>query len=169
VLSLLQPADVVLDIGAGDLRLAIRMAAIARQVCAWELQPEILARASRPLPPNLHAAAVDARLAPVPAGITVAVLLMRHCTHYATYVAQLRAAGCRRLITNARWGMGVEQLDLGPGVPYGSVKLGWYACRRCGAVGFTDSDATQLTARLVEQVADVEGCPACQPSTAGDR
>ncbi len=166
VLALLQPADVVLDIGAGDLRLAIRMAAIAREVYAWELQPELLARAPRPLAPNLHIAAVDARLVPVPAGITVAVLLMRHCTHYAIYVARLRAARCPRLITNARWGMGVEQVDLGPGVPYDSVPVGWYACRRCGAVGFAGSDATQLTADLVDQVADVEGCPACQIASA---
>lgn len=169
VLSLLQPTDVVLDIGAGDLRLAVRMAAVVRQVYAWELQPEVLAHAPRPLPPNLHAAVVDARLAPVPAGITVAVLLMRHCTHYATYVARLRAAGCSRLITNARWGMGIELIDLGPGVPFDSVKLGWYACRRCGAVGFVGTDATRLTADLVDQAADVEGCPACQPSTAEDR
>ena len=141
----------------------------AQRVIAWELRPEIVARAPQPLPPNLQVAIVDARLAPVPAAVTVAVLLMRHCTHFATYVARLRVAGCQRLITNARWGMGVEQVDLGPGVPYGSVKLGWYACRRCGAVGFAGTDATQLTADLVDQVADVEGCPACQPSTAEDR
>ena len=102
--------------------------------------PHLLAAAFRPLPANLVAVVADARTEPVPAGVTVAVLLMRHCTHYALYVEKLRAAGCRRLITNARWGMGVEVIDLGPGVPFDSVGIGWYACRRCGAVGFAGDD-----------------------------
>ena len=160
-LSSLRPDDVVLDIGAGDLRLARRMARIARQVTAWEIQPELLARTPHPLPPNLLARAVDARIEPIPAGVTVAVLLMRHCQHYRLYVGKLRAAGCGRLITNARWGMGVEVIPLTPGIPWREAQPGWYACRRCGAVGFIGEDATQIDARAIDAVQDVEGCPSC--------
>ena len=86
---------------------------------------------------------------------------MRHCTHYALYVDKLRAAGCQRLITNTRWGMDVEVVDLGPGVPFDSVGIGWYACRRCGAVGFAGDDTQQVVAATFEHVKDVEGCPLC--------
>ncbi len=161
VLATLRPDDVVLDIGAGDLRLAWRMARIARQVIAWEMQPELIAAAPRPWPANLLAHCVDARVAPVPEGVTTAVLLMRHCQHYALYVARLRAAGCGRLITNARWGMGVEVIPLTPGIPFEQARPGWYACRRCGAVGFKGDDAALIDDRAIEVVQDVEGCPAC--------
>jgi hypothetical protein len=161
VLAAVGPEEIVLEIGAGDLRLAQRLANVARRVIAWELQPELLARAVGPLPPNLIAVNADARLEPVPPGVTVAVLLMRHCTHYALYVAKLRAAGCRRLITNTRWRTGVEVVELGPGVPFESVKTGWYACRRCGAVGFAGEDPTQVDEAALARVTDVEGCPMC--------
>jgi len=165
VLVAIRPDDVVLDIGAGDLRLARRMAARARQVIAWEIQPELLAAwsAERGAESDrrLHVVWTDARVQPVPPGVTVAVLLMRHCTHYALYVAKLRAAGCRRLITNARWGMGVEVIDLAPAAPFDSIDAGWYACRRCGAVGWTGDDAAMVTEAVIEHVTDVEGCPAC--------
>ncbi len=161
VLAVIEPADVVLDIGAGDLRLAGRMAERARQVIAWEIQPALVNAGLQPLPSNLVAIVTDARVAPIPVGVTVAVLLMRHCTHYALYVDKLRAAGCQRLITNARWGMDVEVVDLGPGVPFDSVGIGWYACRRCGAVGFAGDDTQQVVAATFEHVNDVEGCPLC--------
>lgn len=161
VLAAILPADVVLEIGAGDLRLARRLAARARCVFAWEIQPDVLARAIFPLPPNLYAQCTDARTQPIPPGVTVAVLLMRHCSHYALYVEKLRAAGCQRLITNARWRIGVEVIDLGPGAAFASVAVGWYACRRCGAVGFAGDDPAGLTEAALEQVSDVEGCPAC--------
>jgi hypothetical protein len=103
----------------------------------------------------------DARTAPVPPGVTVAVLLMRHCTHYALYVEKLRAAGCRRLVTNARWGMGVEVIDLAPAVPFSSIVAGWYACRRCGATGWIGDDPATVTEATLASVTDVEGCPAC--------
>jgi len=160
VLAAIRPDDVVLDIGAGDLRLARRMAEVAHRVIAWEMRPELLAEAG-PLPPNLRAHAVDARTAPAPAGLTTAVLLMRHCQHYALYVARLRGAGCERLITNARWGMGVEVFPLTPGIPWREARPGWYACRRCGAVGFIGDDATQIDDRAIDTVQDVEGCPSC--------
>lgn len=168
VLAAIRPDDVVLDIGAGDLRLARRMAQIARQVIAWEMQPELLAAVEdvsrdtwqkSALP--LTVVCTDARSEPVPPGVTVAVLLMRHCTHYALYVEKLRAAGCRRLTTNARWGVGVEVIDLTHGALFDSVGAGWYACRRCGAVGWTGDDVASVNQRSVDRVTDVEGCPSC--------
>ncbi len=42
VLAAIEPSDVVLDIGAGDLRLARRIAERARQVIAWEIQPALV-------------------------------------------------------------------------------------------------------------------------------
>lgn len=161
VLAALAPDDVALDIGAGDLRLARRMAARIRRVIAWEMQPQVLARARRPLPPNLLAQTVDARFASIPDGVTVAVLLMRHCQHYRLYVEKLRAAGCQRLITNARWRVGVEVIPLTPGIPFDQAGPGWYACRRCGATGFWAEHTDQIDARALDTVWDVEGCPAC--------
>lgn len=164
-LAAIRPGDVVLDIGAGDLRLARRMAQIARQVIAWEIKPELLAaRVERGAESDLRLRVVctDARSEPVPAGVTVAVLLMRHCTHYALYVETLRAAGCQRLVTNARWGMGVEVIDLAPAAPFASVEAGWYACRRCGATGWVGEDAAAVNAATLDIVTDVEGCPACR-------
>ena len=177
-LAAIGPDDVVLDIGAGDLRLARRMAEVARRVIAWEMQPGLLLTHELPheesgiprcrshvgvrTPHNLTVVCTDARSEPVPPGVTVAVLLMRHCTHYALYVGKLRAAGSRRLVTNARWRMGVEVIDLGPGVPFGSLAAGWYACRRCGAAGWAGEDAAAVNAATLENVTDVEGCPACR-------
>jgi hypothetical protein len=163
VLAAVGEQDVVLDIGAGDLRLARRMAGIARRVIAWEIEDGLLnlALAAGPLPGNLLAVHADARSAPVPPDVTVAVLLMRHCTYYAYYVARLRAAGCQRLVTNARWKMGVEVVDLGPGVPFESVTVGWYTCRRCGSLGFIGEDVSRIDATVLEKVSDVEGCPGC--------
>lgn len=167
VLAAIEPSDVVLDIGAGDLRLARQMARVARRVIAWEVQPHLLKRDD--LTPNVIVRCTDARMETVPPGVTVAVLLMRHCTHYALYVAKLRAAGCRRLITNARWGMGLEMVALGPGASFASVALGWYACRRCGAVGWVGEDATLVTQTVLEKVLDVEGCPRCGESSMSQR
>ena len=42
VLQAIRPDDLVLDIGAGDLRLACRMAAVCRGVIAIERQPALL-------------------------------------------------------------------------------------------------------------------------------
>jgi hypothetical protein len=165
VLAVIRPDDVVLEIGAGDLRLAQRMAERAKQVIAWEMQPELLAAWSAERGAKsgqrLDVVWTDARVEPIPPGVTVAVLLMRHCTHYALYVEKLRATGCRRLVTNARWGMGVEVIDLAPAAPFASVNIGWYACRRCGAVGWAGEDAAAVNAVALETVTDVEGCPAC--------
>lgn len=169
VLAEISTADVVLEIGAGDLRLARRLAERAQQVIAWEIQADLLLRALTlaPLPPNLTALVADARIEPTPPGITTAVLIMRHCTHYALYVAKLRAAGCRRLITNARWRTGVESIDLAPGVAFETAGAGWYTCRRCGAVGFMGDDPALVDEAVAERVTDVEGCPACRSHDRG--
>lgn len=159
VLSSIRPDDVVLDIGAGDLRLARRMALTARRVFAVERQPALLAN-QESLPYNLAVLCADARFIPWPAGITLGVLLMRHCTHVGLYAARLRAVGCRRLITNARWGLAVEVMDLGQRRPWQSVDFGWYACL-CGQTGFVPGPPEQLTAERMDQVIETENCPAC--------
>ncbi len=159
VLSYIRPDDVVLDIGAGDLRLARRMAAIARCVYAIEIQPALLAHRG-PLPANLTVLCADARSIPWPRGITLGVLLMRHCTHVGLYAARLRAAGCRGLITNARWRLDVEWMDLGLRLPWAKVEFGWYACL-CGQTGFVAGPPELLTEARMDQVSETENCPAC--------
>ncbi len=163
VLAAVNPEDIVLEIGAGDLRLARRLADRTHWVIAWEIQPHLLAQAQSygPWPPNLQAKVADARSEPIPPDITCAILLMRHCTHYQLYVERLRAAGCQRLITNARWRTGIEVIDLAPGIPFESAPAGWYTCRRCGTVGFIADSPAQIDGSVVDRVTDVEGCPHC--------
>ncbi len=162
-LSYIKPDDVVLDIGAGDLRLARRMAQITRRVYALEMQPDLL-KGGLEGPENLLVICADARQVPWPAGITVGVLLMRHCTHLKLYVNRLRAVGCRRLITNARWRMGIELMDLKHHLDWEKVQFGRYACI-CGQTGFIPGPLEKFTEACLEQVLDVEYCPACQISS----
>jgi SAM-dependent methyltransferase len=164
VLSHLTPQDVVLDIGAGDLRLALRMAERAWRVIAVEVNPLVLAQALEiiglDLPRNLHVICANALDLRVPPDVTVAVLLMRHCHHFQTYVDRLQAAGCQRLLTNARWRTGVERIDLtAPGVAFEDVEEGWYACR-CGATGYVGTGA-----RPEKTPVEVRACPACTART----
>lgn len=148
----------VLDIGAGDLRFARRLATRARFVYAVERRPELLVGT---VPPNVRVFCADAREWPFPPGIDTAVLLMRHCTHFAHYRRKLEVAGCRWLITNARWRMGVERVDLAAVPrPYAALPLGWYACR-CGCVGFRTGTTEAVVAGCMEQVAEVDDCPGC--------
>jgi SAM-dependent methyltransferase len=164
VLERITPQDVVLDIGAGDLRLARRAAAAARRVYAIECNPAVLAHADRSSwPANLIVICADALSVPFPPDVTVAVLLMRHCTraHFARYVERLTALGeCRRLLTNARWKMDVEEMYLRSGRRYAADRVGWYTCR-CGAVGFTPGDPRGITPQILAQVVDVITCPQC--------
>ena len=129
VLNQLLSNDIILEIGAGDLRLARKMAALTRKVYALEINRSILDEglaSSAPLPGNLIPICVDARAFDFPTGITSGVLLMRHCAHFQWYAEKLRDCGCRRLITNARWGMNVEVIDLNAArIPFEKVKLGW--------------------------------------------
>ena len=157
------PYDTVLDIGAGDLRLACRLAEKARRVYAIELSQALAAEATSPLPAdNLTVIWGDAYQLPFPAGITVAVLLMRHCRGFYELLNKLVDVGCRRLITNARWRLGVELIDLqSPPISYAAVDLGWYACR-CGATGFVPGPAQRLTPQIESTVHEVVDCPVCR-------
>ncbi len=160
VLNHLTPQDVVLDIGAGDLRLALRMARCARVVYAVEVNPLVVAQAlttiGLDLPRNLRVICANALDFPIPDETTLAVLLMRHCQHFDAYFDRLRAAGCRCLVTNARWKSGVEAIDLmAHRVPFDDLREGWYACR-CGAVGYV-GDGSRPEAIPIE----VAACPAC--------
>ena len=163
VLSYIGSEDVVLDVGAGDLRLALRMAVQAEEVYAVEVNPLLLSRALKiiglDLPRNLHVICANALDLPVPPDVTVAVLLMRHCQHFRTYFDRLRASDCQRLLTNARWKTGVELIDLTvPATSFEDVHEGWYACR-CGATGYVGT-GSQPNA----PPAEVGSCPACHGS-----
>ncbi|HWQ08859.1 MAG TPA: rRNA adenine N-6-methyltransferase family protein [Holophaga sp.] len=163
-LDLLAPDDVVLDLGAGDLRFARRAARRVRKVVAVERNPAVLPVPSPQDPGNLEVVCADTRAWSFPEDITVGVLLMRHCRHFADYAARLEAVGCRRLITNARWGMDVECVPLGPWPAYRDAPPGWYACA-CGAVGFKPGSPEELHAGSLNACLSVEGCPACLART----
>jgi len=162
VLAWLDPDDIVLDIGAGDLRLARRMANRARHIYAIELNQELVTMVTPTLAANnLTVILGDAYQVPFPGNISVAVLLMRHCLGFSRLLAKLRYVGCRRLITNARWRTGVESVDLqAQPIPYQAATLGWYACR-CGATGFVPGPAEILTPQIESAVQEVGNCPAC--------
>lgn len=163
VLAWVGEEDVVLEIGAGDLRLSLRLAEKVCRVYAVEFNPVLLASALAEigfeLPRNLFVICANALDFPVPPEATAAVLLMRHCRHFGTYFTRLQKAGCRRLITNARWKNGVEQIDLtAPRLPFSCLKEGWYACS-CGAVGYVgEGDLVD------EPPVEVNDCPRCVAS-----
>ncbi|MGD2164837.1 MAG: rRNA adenine N-6-methyltransferase family protein [Anaerolineae bacterium] len=160
VLAQIHPDDVVLDIGAGDLRLALRMAGRARRVYAVEVNPLIVSHALRiiglDLPRNLYVICANALDFSFPSDVTVAVLLMRHCQHVQEYIRSLRGAGCGRLLTNARWKTGVESIDLAaPDLAFDDLHEGWYACR-CGATGYVGTGEKPDAVPI-----EVASCPAC--------
>lgn len=163
VLAWVGEKDVVLEIGAGDLRLSLRLAEKVHRVYAVEVNPILLASALEEigfeLPRNLFVICANALDFPVPPEVTVAVLLMRHCRHFWIYFNRLQKAGCLRLITNARWKSGVEQIDLtAPRLPFSCLKEGWYACS-CGEVGYV-GEGELVDAQPVE----VNNCPRCTTS-----
>lgn len=164
VLDRLEPQDIVLDIGAGDLRLARRMASQVRKVYAVEIDARVLALAEiprDPLPANLVALCADARTLDFPSGITAGVLLMRHCTCFRLYAEKLRQAGAARLLTNARWHMDVEVVDLqAPRKEFAEAGMGWYACL-CGGTGFKVGPAEGWTLEQDRLINEVSGCPQC--------
>lgn len=161
VLLHIQEHDTVLDIGAGDLRLALQMAGRARRVYAVEVNPPLVGAAlgeiGLDLPRNLHVICANALDVGIRPDVTVAVLLMRHCHHFARYFDKLQAAGVQRLITNVRWKSGVEVINLThPRVPFAQVQEGWWACR-CGAVGYVgQGDRSEAPA------VEVSDCPFCR-------
>jgi SAM-dependent methyltransferase len=158
-LTFIGPSDIVLDIGAGDLRFARRAADRAQHVIAVERNPALLIQAAR-FTRRLTVVCADALKTALPRNVNVAVLLMRHCHHFSEYVSRLRAAGCQRLITNARWGMGVECLSLSPQAVFHKAAPGWYACL-CGRVGFKPCPPEWITADMLQRDQSLEDCPAC--------
>ena len=161
ILQSIEKGDIVLDLGAGDLRLALQMAERAEMVYAIEVNPILISIAlgeiGFDLPRNLCVICANALDIAVPPGVTVAVLLMRHCQHFGEYFDRLTAAGCQRLITNARWKSGVEVIDLTkPRLPFQDVQEGWYACR-CGAVGYVGQGEQPQSAPV-----EVSYCPTCR-------
>ena len=157
--------DIVLEIGAGDLRLSRQLAVQTKWVYALEVNETLLERSSCALPANLDVITGDARVVPFPDNITTAVLLMRHCTHFSLYFEKLRAGACHRLITNARWGINVETINLkAPRQPYRTLDMGWYACR-CGNRGFKPGPPRALTEAVAGQVWEVDSCPLCTASS----
>jgi SAM-dependent methyltransferase len=165
VLGHLEPKDVVLDIGAGDLRLDRQMARIVQKVYAVEINAAILDRSNLwrdPLPTNLIPIHADARELDFPGDVTTGVLLMRHCTCFRLYAEKLKKIGAVRLITNARWRMDVEAVDLrSQPVAFADVELGWYACA-CGATGFKEGPAENWTSEMDRVIQEVSGCPQCE-------
>ena len=160
VLDHLEPAEVILDIGAGDLRLARQMARRVRQVFAIEIDP-VLNQSNLDLPANLTLMEGDALELVFPENISSGVLLMRHCTHYRGYAEKLRQAGARRLFTNARWRMGVECVDLlASRQSFEQIPFGWYACW-CGSTGFKPGPVAEMTFASLEIDYQVSACPAC--------
>jgi SAM-dependent methyltransferase len=160
--------DIVLDIGAGDLRLALGLAPYVQRVYTLEVNPLLVAQALQAigldLPRNVHVICANALDVPIPPHVTVAVLLMRHCQHWKAYFDRLEAARCPRLITNARWRSGVEVIDLAaPRVALAELKEGWYACR-CGAVGYVGQGDKAQAAPT-----EVCDCPACRAGSAAVR
>jgi hypothetical protein len=160
VLDQLSPKDVILDIGAGDLRLAQQMAQIVKKVYAVEQNAWLLDQAG-PLPANLVPIPGDARALDFPRAITTGVLLMRHCTCFGSYVEKLRKAGATRLITNARWRMDVEVVDLSiQRNQYAEIGMGWYACI-CGRTGFKEGPAEHWSLEMDTIVHELCSCPRC--------
>lgn len=164
VLDQLMSDDVVFEIGAGDLRLAKAMADIAHKIYAIEINRSVLDQglaSFSPLPGNLTPILADARSFDFPHNITCGVLLMRHCTHFQLYAEKLRDVGCKRLLTNARWGMNVEVIDLQAArTSYENIEIGWYACW-CGTVGFKSGPPESLSPETEAIIREVNDCPNC--------
>jgi SAM-dependent methyltransferase len=78
--------DTVLDIGAGDLRLALELAPHVQRVYALEVNPLLVARALQEtgldLPRNVQVICANALDVAITLDVTVAVLLMRHCQEF---------------------------------------------------------------------------------------
>lgn len=145
-------ADIVLDIGAGDLRFTKRVAERVRHVTAIERRAELLVT---DVPRNMRVICGDARDVEFGREISTALLLMRHCQHFSLYREKLERAGCKRLVTNARQGMGVEVVDLNaPRIAWSKLAGGWWGCA-CGGSGFKPAEI------FVETLTEVTRCPQC--------
>ena len=169
-LELLRPDDVVLDIGAGDLRFSRQMTPVVRKVYAIEINDSVLQRglvSGDPLPDTLIPIHADARAFDFPADVTAGVLLMRHCIHVRLYLEKLHRIGAQRLITNARWRLSVEAVDVqAERLPFGELAMGWYACW-CGATGFKAGQANVegWSANMDNLFHEVRDCPQCDQAS----
>lgn len=165
VLSVIKPDDIVVEIGAGDLRLSRQIAKIARKVVAIEVSSEILSSPqvrNLPIPYNLSVLCDDARYVDFPPDTSLAVMLIRHCQHTREYMEKLQKLGCRWLVTNSRWRMGIEKIDLfAPRLKFSEISVGWYACW-CGRVGFKPGSAQAIDESLMNVVNEVIDCPECK-------
>jgi hypothetical protein len=86
---------------------------------------------------------------------------MRHCQHFTLYANKLNNGGCQRLITNARWRLGVEEINLlAEQIPFQNFDFGWYTCW-CGAVGFKPGPVELMTSEVDDIVHEVQNCPQC--------
>ena len=164
VLEAIKPEDVILEIGSGDLRLARKIAGLARKVYAVEINEQVLEQgltSGQAVPENLIPICADALAMEFPADVTGGVLMMRHCTHFQQYAEKLKSAGCKKLITNARWRMDVECIHLdGPRKKFSRLELGWYACW-CGQTGFKSGPVEKITPELDAIIYEVVDCPNC--------
>jgi hypothetical protein len=78
-------------------------------------------------------------------------------------VEKLRKAAATRLITNARWRMDVEVVDLWiQPKSCAEIDMGWYACL-CGKIGFKEGPAEHWTLELDRITNEVSTCPQCGP------
>jgi hypothetical protein len=162
VLDRIRPEDVILEIGAGDLRLSRQIALKARKVYAVEINIQVLEQAGRdPLPANLIPIHADARELVFPTEVTAGVLLMRHCTCFRLYADKVQQAGATRLITNARWHMDVEEVDLAvQRRSFVETGMGWYACQ-CGRTGFKEGPVEHWSLEMDQRINEVSDCPYC--------
>jgi predicted RNA methylase len=94
VLENVRTEDIMLDIGAGDLRFARRMAEKCRKVYAIEIQEKLLNLPSLAVDDRMSGELIiiheDARRAQFPRDVTAGVLLMRHCSLAGTHVGVVR-------------------------------------------------------------------------------
>jgi hypothetical protein len=136
------------------------MAKIARTVYAVEINAFVMIQRD-PLPANLIPICGDARALVFPSDLTTGVLLMRHCTCFSLYAEKLQRAGATRLITNARWRMSVEVVDLlVKRSSFAETGMGWYACL-CGGTGFKEGPAEKWSLELDRVINEVSNCPRC--------
>ena len=83
---------------------------------------------------------------------------MRHCTCFHLYAEKLQKAGADRLITNARWHMNVEVVDLlAERISFVEIGMGWYACV-CGATGFKEGPADHWSIEMDRITTEVSSC-----------
>jgi hypothetical protein len=78
------------------------------------------------------------------------------------YADKLQKTGATRLITNARWRMDVETVNLlAQRKPFTDAGMGWYACI-CGGTGFKEGPAEHWSLEMDRIRNEVSDCPQCK-------